>query len=91
LEIMRRNAGTQEAIAQNDPHLLPGVIQASQNEGIHSFDQHLMPLLQSGSVTMEKLVSPFLLNPVDFINAQAVSKIGTARHASADGNYALRI
>jgi twitching motility protein PilT len=53
LEIMRRNAGTQEAIAQNDPHLLAGVIQASQNEGMHSFDQHLMQLLQNGSVTME--------------------------------------
>lgn len=53
LEIMRRNAGTQEAIARNDPHLLAGVIQASLNEGMHSFDQHLMQLLQSGSVTLE--------------------------------------
>jgi twitching motility protein PilT len=53
LEIMRRNVGTQEAIARNDPHLLAGVIQASLNEGMHSFDQHLMQLLQSGSVTIE--------------------------------------
>jgi twitching motility protein PilT len=53
LEIMRRNAGTQEAIARNDPHLLAGVIQASVNEGMHSFDQHLMQLLKSGSVTLE--------------------------------------
>jgi Tfp pilus assembly pilus retraction ATPase PilT len=53
LEIMRRTAGTQEAIARNDPHLLAGVIQASLNEGMHSFDQHLMQLLRNGSVTME--------------------------------------
>jgi twitching motility protein PilT len=53
LEIMRRNVGTREAIAQNDPHLLAGVIQASLNEGMHSFDQHLMQLLNSGRVSAE--------------------------------------
>jgi twitching motility protein PilT len=53
LEIMRRNAGTQEAIARNDLHLLTGHIEASLNEGMHSFDQYLMQLLKSGFVSPE--------------------------------------
>ncbi len=53
LEIMRRSAATQDAIARNDLHLLTGIIEASVHEGMHSFDQHLMQLLQNGSVTLE--------------------------------------
>jgi twitching motility protein PilT len=53
LEIMRRNTATQDAIARNDAHLLTGIIEASMNEGMHSFDQHLMQLLKGEYVTME--------------------------------------
>jgi twitching motility protein PilT len=53
LEIMRRNSGTQDAIARNDLHLLTGHIEASLHEGMHSFDQHLMQLLNAGSVNLE--------------------------------------
>ena len=53
LEIVRRNSATQEAIARNDLHLLTGVIEASVNEGMHSFDQHLMQLLKHEYVTLE--------------------------------------
>lgn len=53
LEIMRRNTGTQEAIARNDLHLLTGHIEASLNDGMHSFDQYLMQLLKGGYVTLE--------------------------------------
>jgi twitching motility protein PilT len=53
LEIMRRNTGTQDAIARNDLRLLTGVIEASVNEGMQSFDQHLMQLLKQGYVTPE--------------------------------------
>jgi twitching motility protein PilT len=53
LEIMKRNTGTQDAIARNDLHLLTGHIEASLNEGMHSFDQYLMQLLKSDYVTLE--------------------------------------
>ncbi|MGD0536071.1 MAG: PilT/PilU family type 4a pilus ATPase [Verrucomicrobiota bacterium] len=53
LEIMRRTTATQEAIARNDLHLLSGIIEASVNEGMQSFDQHLMQLFKQGSVTLE--------------------------------------
>ena len=53
LEIMKRNAGTQDAIARNDLHLLSGHIEASLHEGMHSFDQYLMQLLKGGFVTLE--------------------------------------
>ena len=53
LEIMKRNSATQEAIARNDLHLLTGIIESSVNEGMHSFDQHLIQLLRDGSVTLE--------------------------------------
>jgi twitching motility protein PilT len=53
LEIMKRNSGTQDAIARNDLHLLTGHIEASFNEGMHSFDQYLMQLLKSDYVTLE--------------------------------------
>jgi len=53
LEIMRRNSATQEAIARNDLQLLTGIIEASVNEGMHSFDQHLIRLLKQESVTLD--------------------------------------
>jgi len=53
LEIMKHNAGTQEAIARNDLHLLTGHIEASVNEGMHSFDQYVMQLVKSEYVTLE--------------------------------------
>jgi len=53
LEIMKHNAGTQEAIVRNDLHLLTGHIEASVNEGMHSFDQYLMQLVKSEYVTLE--------------------------------------
>ena len=51
LEIMKRNPGTQEAISTNDLNLLAGIIEASASEGMHSFDQYLLRLLQNGRVT----------------------------------------
>ena len=53
LEIMKRNAGTQQAISSNDLHLLTGIMEASASEGMHSFDQYLLHLLRNGRVTEE--------------------------------------
>jgi len=53
LEIMRRNVGTQDAVARNDLALLASNIEASVNEGMHSFDQYLMLLLKNEYVTLE--------------------------------------
>jgi twitching motility protein PilT len=53
LEIMRRNTATQDAIARNDLHMLTGIIEASASEGMHSFDQNLIQLLKTRSVTLE--------------------------------------
>ena len=51
LEIMKRNVGIQDCIARNDMLLLAGHIEAATNEGMHSFDQYLMQLLQGNYVT----------------------------------------
>lgn len=51
VEIMRRSIATQDAVARNDVNLLAGVIEASANEGMHTFDQHLMQLLKDEKVT----------------------------------------
>ena len=53
LEILKRNVGTQDAVARNDLALLASNIEASVNEGMHSFDQYLMQLFKSGYVTLE--------------------------------------
>ena len=53
LEIMKRNLGIQDAIARNDLHLLNGYIESSLNEGMHSSDQYLLQLYQSGRITLE--------------------------------------
>lgn len=53
LEILRRDAGVQEAIAANDLHLLHGIIEASTHVGMHTFDQYLVELLATGTITEE--------------------------------------
>jgi twitching motility protein PilT len=53
LEILKRDAGVQEAIAQNDLPLLTGIIEASVNQGMHTFDQYLIELLAAGVITRE--------------------------------------
>jgi twitching motility protein PilT len=53
LEIMRRNTATQDAIARNDTHLLSRVIESCFQEGMQSFDQHLMQLLKQELVSVE--------------------------------------
>jgi Tfp pilus assembly pilus retraction ATPase PilT len=53
LEIMKRNAGTQDAVARNDLAPRASNIEASVNEGMHSFDQYLMQLFKGGYVTLE--------------------------------------
>jgi twitching motility protein PilT len=53
LEIMKRNVGTEDAVARNDLALLASNIEASVNEGMHSFDQYLMQLFRRGYVTLE--------------------------------------
>jgi twitching motility protein PilT len=53
LEIMKRNVGTQDAVARNDLALVASNIEASVNEGMHSFDQYLMQLFKGGYVTLD--------------------------------------
>ena len=53
LEIMKRNVGTQDAVARNDLALLASNIEASVHEGMHSFDQYLMQLFKGGYVTLD--------------------------------------
>ena len=51
VEILRRNAATQDAIARNDLQLLTRIIEACTQEGMQTFDQHLIQLLRSQQVT----------------------------------------
>lgn len=51
LEILRRDAGVQEAIMENNLHLLHGIIEASTNLGMHTFDQYLIQLLSAQIIT----------------------------------------
>lgn len=53
LEIMKRDAGVQEAIQNNNLHLLTGIIEVSLNRGMHTFDQYLLELLAAGIVSRE--------------------------------------
>ena len=53
LEILRRDAGVQEAIQANELHLLTGIIEVSVNQGMHTFDQYLTELLAAGIVAEE--------------------------------------
>jgi twitching motility protein PilT len=56
LEILRRDAGVQEAIQNNNLHLLTGIIEVSLNQGMHTFDQYLMELYASGIVSRETVM-----------------------------------
>src|ERR1041385_6095540 len=51
LEILKRDAGVQEAIQANNLHLLTGIIEVSTNQGMHTFDQYLVELLAAGIIT----------------------------------------
>ena len=53
LEILRRDAGVQEAIQTNNLHLLTGIIEASVNQGMHTFDQYLVELLAANVISEE--------------------------------------
>jgi twitching motility protein PilT len=53
LEVMKRSLGIQDAICRNDLHQLNSHIESSLNEGMHSFDQYLLQLYQSGRVTLD--------------------------------------
>ncbi len=53
LEVLRRDAGVQEAITANDLHLLHGIVEASVHIGMHTFDQYLVELLAADRVTEE--------------------------------------
>jgi twitching motility protein PilT len=53
LEILRRDAGVQEAIQTNNLQILSGIIEVSVNQGMHTFDQYLMELLAAGVITEE--------------------------------------
>ena len=47
------DAGVQEAIQTNNLHLLNGLIEASNNLGMHTFDQYLTELLAAKVITEE--------------------------------------
>lgn len=53
LEILRRDAGVEEAILGNHLHLLHGIVEASVHVGMHTFDQYLIELLAGGVITEE--------------------------------------
>jgi twitching motility protein PilT len=53
VELMKRDAGIQEAIASNNLTLLSGIIEASVGQGMHTFDQYLTELLAAGVITEE--------------------------------------
>ncbi len=53
LEIMRHNAGVEEAIRANNLQLLTGIVEVSLNEGMHTFDQYLIELLAADIITRE--------------------------------------
>ena len=41
LEVLRRDAGVQGAILENNLHLLTGIVESANHVGMHSFDQYL--------------------------------------------------
>lgn len=53
LEILRRDAGVQEAIATHNLHLLTGIVEAAVGQAMHTFDQYLLELLAAGIVSEE--------------------------------------
>jgi twitching motility protein PilT len=53
LEVLRVDLGAQQAVAENQLHLLDGIVEAAVGQGMHSFDQYLIELLAAGHVTEE--------------------------------------
>lgn len=53
LEILKRDAGVEEAIRENQLTLLAGIVEASNHVGMHSFDQYLQELLSAGVISVE--------------------------------------
>jgi twitching motility protein PilT len=53
LELMKKDAGVEEAIRSNNLQLLTGIIEVSLNRGMHTFDQYLVELLAAGIITGE--------------------------------------
>lgn len=53
LELMRRDAGVQKAIAENKLNLLSGIIEQAVDQGMHSFDQYLQELLAADVISRE--------------------------------------
>lgn len=53
VEVLRVDRGAQDAIAQNELHLLDGIIESAVGQGMHSFDQYLVELLAGGYITEE--------------------------------------
>jgi twitching motility protein PilT len=61
VEIMKRDAGTSQAILENDLHRLTGIIESANHVGMHSFDQYLQELLAAGIVS-EETARAFAIN-----------------------------
>jgi twitching motility protein PilT len=53
LEILKRDAGVQEAIQTNNLQLLTGIMEVAVHQGMHTFDQYLVELLAAGVVSDE--------------------------------------
>ncbi|MCB1126396.1 MAG: PilT/PilU family type 4a pilus ATPase [Verrucomicrobiae bacterium] len=53
IEVLRRDAGVEDAVRKNDLHLLSGIIEVSTERGMHTFDQYLIELLAAGDITNE--------------------------------------
>ncbi|MFM7100427.1 MAG: type IV pilus twitching motility protein PilT, partial [Verrucomicrobiota bacterium] len=62
LEILRRDAGVQQAIRENQLQLLTGIIEASTHVGMHTFDQYLQELLVAGVID-EPTARHYAVNP----------------------------
>jgi twitching motility protein PilT len=61
VEILRRDAGVSQAIVENNLHILTGIIESSNNLGMHSFDQYLQELL-AAEVVSEETARAFAVN-----------------------------
>jgi len=62
LEILRRDAGVQEALRNHQLPLLTGIVESANLVGMHSFDQYLTELLAAGIIT-EETARSYAVNP----------------------------
>ena len=53
MEVMFMNAGIQSLIREDDVRLIPQVMAGSAEEGMQTFNMHLMELVKAGTITME--------------------------------------